>query len=533
MIAHHIFQSLHNISQPMSIAEKKQNTEHQNQPIGNLFAPTRLKVKSTHTEELVIALCGPIGSPLHKVGDEIKIILERRFNYTCKIIKLSEIIEQHAGKAKNSSKFERIHDLINKGNKLRQDYEKSILADLAISNIASDRQKTKDISGIEHFESRRVCHVIDSIKNQEELEALRSVYREMLYFIGVFSPMPVRERNLENQGMSLGQVYQLIDRDSGEEFDHGQTVRETFPHADFFLRVDSESDRQLTSKLERFLNIIFGVEILTPSSGETAMYLASSAAGNAACLSRQVGAAITDEKGEIISVGWNDVPKADGNLYQYSPNEGSTMEYDKRCMHLDGGTCFNDFEKQQIAKDIAKALVDGDVIVKENTAKAVAVILNSKIKNLLEFSRSIHAEMHAIIMGSQMAGDRIKGGKLYCTTYPCHSCARHIIVSGIKEVYYIEPYRKSLALKLHADAITERESEREKVRILPFDGVAPSRYLNIFRMKPDSRKNSDGKRIRIDPQKALPIYEVSLESLPALEAIVVKNLVDKKLITVT
>lgn len=39
------------------------------------------------------------------------------------------------------------------------------------------------------------------------------------------------------------------------------------------------------------------------------------------------------------------------------------------------------------------------------------------------------------------------------TTFPCHYCARHIVAAGIYEVQYIEPYPKSKALQLHADAI--------------------------------------------------------------------------------
>src|SRR3990170_695704 len=150
----------------------------------------------------------------------------------------------------------------------------------------------------------------------------------------------------------------------------------------------------------------------------------------------------------------------------------------------------------------------------------------------MEFSRSIHAEMHAILMGGQLAGSRVRGGKLYCTTYPCHACARHIIVSGIREVYYIEPYRKSVAIQLHLDAITESENEETKVRILQYDGVAPSRYLKMFKMKSDSRKDECGKRLRDDPKRAYPLYEVTLESLPALEGIVVQQLISKKVINV-
>lgn len=512
----------------MGKALKKLESEHNE----NLFSSTSLKVQSTYTQELVIALCGPIGSPLPKVGEELKRILENRLGYECKVIKLSKIIEQRAGTADKSSAFNRVQDLINKGDELRKRHGNSILADLAIAEIAYGREKDKLLTVDKKIESRRICHIIDSIKNQEELEALKSVYRDMLYFVGIFSPLLIREQNLKSKGMALAEVYQLIDRDSGEEMANGQTVRETFPLSDFFLRVDSGSVPQLKIKLDRFLNIIFGIEIPTPSVDETAMYLAAAAAANSACLSRQVGASITNKDGEVIAVGWNDVPKAGGNLYQYSPSDPISGN-DKRCLHMDGGVCFNHKEKEEITQEIAIELEKKGLISKNDQTKVMKVIKESKIKNLIEFSRSIHAEMHAIIIGSQIAGDTVRGGKLYCTTYPCHSCARHIIAAGINEVYYIEPYRKSLAIKLHSDAITETESETKKVRILSFDGVAPSRYLKLFTMKPDTRKESDGKKKYIDPKKALPLDEVTLASLPALEGIVVKNLTDAKIIEAT
>jgi deoxycytidylate deaminase len=42
------------------------------------------------------------------------------------------------------------------------------------------------------------------------------------------------------------------------------------------------------------------------------MFYARSAANNSSCLSRQVGASITDKNGNLISTGWNDVPKFGG-----------------------------------------------------------------------------------------------------------------------------------------------------------------------------------------------------------------------------
>jgi deoxycytidylate deaminase len=128
--------------------------------------------------------------------------------------------------------------------------------------------------------------------------------------------------------------------------------------------------------------------------------------------------------------------------------------------------------------------------------------------------------MHAIIIGSQLSSDRMIGGKLFCTTFPCHNCGRHIILSGIQEIYYIEPYVKSLCLELHEDSMTDDESDseetRNKVKILMYDGVAPRRYLEFFSMK-EKRKLSDGKYISIDYKKAMPKNRMSLQALPTLE----------------
>jgi deoxycytidylate deaminase len=253
-------------------------------------------------------------------------------------------------------------------------------------------------------------------------------------------------------GMSSGEIHGLIDQDSGEEIAHGQTVRDTFPNADCFLRIDIDTDSQITARVERFLHLILGTQVITPTPAETAMYFAASAAGNSACLSRQVGAAITDASGEVIAVGWNDVPKAGGSLYMADPKNDPQSNYDQRCWNLQGGTCFNDEEKRLIADLIVDELVKADAISEKTRTLAFSTIANnSKLKNLIEFSRSVHAEMHAIINAGKLAINNIQDGKMFITTYPCHNCARHIVAAGIKEVYYIEPYRKSLATKLHSD----------------------------------------------------------------------------------
>lgn len=485
---------------------------------------TKDVVRETYTPELVIALCGPIGSPLHEVCQAITTQLES-FQYDTKRIRLSDFIRKHANKVgqrvAGNNEAQRLQSLIKSGDALRKRFDPSILAQLAIRQIRIDRQAEKASQEQQgsvanpSFRARRVCHIIDSIKNQEELDLLRLIYGDMLFMIGVFSPMALREKNLSAKGMTTQQIYSLVEEDSGAEIDEGQTVRKTFPLCDMFLRIEKGTDAHLMERVERFVHLMLGARVITPTRNETAMYAAAMASANSACLSRQVGASVTDLAGEVLSVGWNDVPSPKGGLYA-----DISEENDYRCWNL-GGVCANDREKDTLAEEILAAL--GELVSPEKHAEAKQVIRKSgRLNSLIEFSRAIHAEMHAIINAGQTSGRKMRGGKLFVTTYPCHSCARHIIAAGITEVYFIEPYRKSLALKLHSDAITEDENDTTKVRLLAYDGVAPTRYLSLFRVPPDSRKK-DGKMTVVTKAEVRPRSHKSMEALAALEGLIANS----------
>jgi deoxycytidylate deaminase len=484
------------------------------------------RVSDTHTEEIIVGLCSPIGTDVHLVAQEIGRIMEEKYGYEYQIIRLSDFIRKYSKGPidENVEGFKKFSQLIELGNNLRSSKGESILAELAISEIALKRE-IKHGKESNDYTSKRICYIVDSIKHQEELELFRLIYNDLFYFFGVFSIPEVREKNLERFGLKKDEVYQLMNRDSGEEIQFGQKVSDTFIQADFFLRID-QTTATIPARISRFLSLIFSSEVTTPTTHETAMYLASAAAGNSACLSRQVGASITDDKGELISIGWNDVPKVNGGVYQSSEDP----QQDLRCLNLEGGKCFNDEEKRLIRTQLINELVEKKINPAEKKEAAVEVIKNSRIKELIEFSRAVHAEMLAIIHGSQKAGDRVRNGKLYSTTYPCHNCARHIVAAGIREVYYIEPYRKSLAVKLHHDSLTEDEGVNNKVRILMYDGVAPRRYLDFF--KAGAARKKDGIMTRKDKKTMFPKSTLSLQAIPILEKKVIENLKEKDVITV-
>ncbi len=53
------------------------------------------KIIETHTEELIIGLCGPIGTDIHYVADEIKAVIAEKFYYDVVVIKLSSFIKKY------------------------------------------------------------------------------------------------------------------------------------------------------------------------------------------------------------------------------------------------------------------------------------------------------------------------------------------------------------------------------------------------------------------------------------------------------
>jgi len=477
-----------------------------------------------------------MGTPLHPVAEVFQRLLRGEdYKYErVEIIRLSAFIREHSSLPPDAS----TEQLIEAGNTLRERHGAAVLAQLAVQEITLARSLAKppvdpveeDLfadqlpkaanEAISPARSLKYCHIIDSIKTTAELRLLRSVYGDMLHVVGVYAPIEVR---IERLGRKIKDevIHRLIDRDSGEEVEHGQRVRDTFPEADFFLRADANTSSQLEGRVRRFLDMMLGARIVTPTIAERAMYAAYSAARSSACLSRQVGAAITNEVGDILATGWNDVPKAFGGLYQ-SATPSANADDDHRCWNKDGGKCFNDEEKDLIASTVIDRLIAAGHVTEDSRKKAEASVRDdSQLRGLIEFSRAVHAEMHALLNAGSTYGSQIRGGKIFVTTYPCHSCARHLVAAGITEVYFVEPYRKSLATKLHADAITEVEADARKVRIIPFDGVAPSRFLKFFSAPPQGRKTKQG---AMRASNGHPVTATTLEAVETLELIAVRGI---------
>lgn len=84
-------------------------------------------------------------------------------------------------------------------------------------------------------------------------------------------------------------------------------------NADIFVtrdhsETDYHCDYPLIRSLGRIITLILHPGLLTPTKLERCMQIAMTAKLNSGCLSRQVGAVVTDGEYNILSLGWNDAP---------------------------------------------------------------------------------------------------------------------------------------------------------------------------------------------------------------------------------
>jgi cytidine deaminase len=447
--------------------------------------------------ELFFGIVGYLGNDLDGIIKQLEKIL-KKFNFKTNIIVLSELLKQFKEyQVYHEKEDERLNFFMNAGDEVRKKMELGeALAILVINKIREIRKtETQNIKPL-----YRQAFILKSLKHPSEVALLRYIYRSSFYLISVYSPRDSRIDNLARKIMqSHGGIQnyryrayaeELIQRDESEVQlpKYGQNVRDTYPSADVFI--DTRDQNEVEKSLERFIELIFGNTFHIPTTDEFGMFNAYASARRSGSLARQVGASITNEFGELISTGTNEVPKFRGGHYttdQHNDTRNSALGYDpndQKKIHLLADTLRN-LKKLDLLKEITdKSINDLAIRIKPQ-------LKNTQIMNLIEFTREVHAEMDAILTASRTPIS-IRDSILYSTTFPCHDCTKHIVGAGIKKVVYFEPYPKSLASDLYSDFISIDESRDipNKVKFEPFVGISPILYMEIFEM--GERKNPDG-----------------------------------------
>ncbi len=501
--------------------------------------------------EIIVGIVGGIGTNIDSLISELKLNF-KSFEYEVEHIKISDLFikatqinckinkngkptkikapEVASLKKKITLKKKKIEDekmYINKmnykidlGNLIREKTnDNSILAYMAIYEIFSKRI----LKPSKQNKNNGKIYLIDQLKTIDEYKVFRKVYGRSFILIGAYEDKEKRRNNLEIKSkISLSNqndrdtIQEIIDRDADENLKYGQNVENLFPEAHLFVDVGNIDDLKI--QIKRFVNIIFDYPYHTPTRDEIMMFLAKGLASRSADLGRQVGAVISNDEGDIISIGCNDVPKLGGGQYwendipdlrDFRTGHDANMKLMLNDIHQSFNEIFeyceckksiskvqskfdNEFENASNAKEFKRKF---DTKIKRKKIDELEKLLrHTLIAKHLEFGRCIHAE-EAAICDAARRGVSLKNTTLYCTTFPCHLCAKYILAVGIKKVIYIDPYPKSRAKELFNFSIAVSESEVSSGKLLfePFKGIAPRRFFHSFLKRKDNyRKDEDG-----------------------------------------
>ena len=326
--------------------------------------------------------------------------------------------------------------------------------------------------------------VIDALRNPFEVLYFRERY-SAFYLMSVNTTEKVRMEKLFQKGYRLNEVQEL---DNGEKEKKNLSIGfqeididKCIELSDIHLTHDGTADdknRDLISQIFRYIALILHPGLIPPSPYERIMQIAYTAKLNSGCLSRQVGAAVTNDYFSVMSVGWNtsaegQTPCTLRSLYDLyaKEDEDAYSTYEKE-----------DEEFTKYIKDLKYAY--DQVPDKDNRLSGLSVsfcfkdihnqVREKQLYNQVH-TRSLHAEENAFLQLAKYGSVGVKGGKLFTTASCCELCAKKAYQLGIKEIYYIDAYPG-----ISQRHILESGPKDNRPEMKLFSGAIGRAYINLY-----------------------------------------------------
>lgn len=305
----------------------------------------------------------------------------------------------------------------------------------------------KEIRKLSKGENEKTFVVIDAIRNPLEALYFQERYASF-YLMAVSCDDTDRVKRLEKLGYDSESIAKLdanegVDKELSENDGYfNQDIPSCLQRADIYLNNagfcpgGNFSKDKLSNQLIKFISLIRRPGLVTPSAMERCMQIAYTAKLNSGCISRQVGAIITDENYSVQAVGWNDTPKGQVpcNLRCRKDLHRKTdvSAFSKFELTNEGYRKHQDLKIAKLSA-LARKGLHASYCFKSEYNKFTG-------KDNQVHTRSLHAEENAFLQASKYGGRGIEGGKLFTTASPCELCAKKAYQLGIKEIYYIDRY---------------------------------------------------------------------------------------------
>jgi len=328
----------------------------------------------------------------------------------------------------------------------------AISSQFAAENIFAISKRVNRLLKIFTYKSRNegseTFIVIDTLRNPFEALYFRERY-SAFYLMALNTTDSTRQERLQKQhDLSASEITNLNKKESNKfksKFSDfvSQNIQKCYDLADIHIsnpQLGTDDFSYLQWQVAKFISLIMHPGIIMPSSIERCMQLANTAKLNSGCLSRQVGACITDGSFSVKAIGWNTPPEGQTPCSLRNVYDLISHKDDKAFSHYEN----NNIKFRTLTREIYD----------NNNTKERLSCLNGRnvsycfkdLKNDLDkgenqvHTRALHGEENAFLQIVKYGGQGIKGGKLFTTSSPCELCAKKAYQLGIDEIFFIDPY---------------------------------------------------------------------------------------------
>lgn len=292
----------------------------------------------------------------------------------------------------------------------------------------------------------RTYIVIDAIRNPFEAIYFQDRYSSF-YLMAVSCEDEQRKARLRALDYTDAQIEKMDKEEYGDRklTDKStyikQDIQACLQRSDLYISNPNSSNTVshfslLANQIITFVCLMIRPGLITPTPLERCMQIAYTAKLNSGCISRQVGAVVTDKNFSIQAVGWNDTPF--GQVPCSLRNRFDLINGSDQ-------NAYSEYEKTN-SEYIEHFTIQSDKYKKiEQSGRNISYCFKSEYNSLLKeknqvHTRSLHAEENAFLQLSKYGGRGIEHGKLFTTASPCELCSKKAYQLGIKEIYYIDPY---------------------------------------------------------------------------------------------
>lgn len=321
---------------------------------------------------------------------------------------------------------------------------------------------------------------IDAFRNPYEAQYFQDRY-SAFYLISINTEDSERRRrlgNLTNEQILSLDALEYPSELKGIDIFTNQNIAACIELSDIHVYNPHSSTIEkfyLTEQLVKYIMLIQHPGLITPTHIERCMQMAYNAKLNSGCLSRQVGAVITDENFSVKAVGWNEVPEGQVPC--------GLRDIEDLCENKDYDT-FSAFEieDEEFNTEISKvynksknANLNGRCY--QYCFKDIYTEVTHK-KNQVH-TRTLHAEENAFLQLAKYGGMGIKGGNLFTTASPCELCSKKAYQLGIRNIYYIDPY-PGISLR---HILSFKNTHGNKPELHLFVGAIGRAYTTLYSQK--------------------------------------------------